>query len=418
MRSKRKAGKAVFTADRGALPAAGLALLAGLAGCASVDGPRSASGTRIDPAALVQASEKVRSRAIPEPLQADFTALYSEGRQNSVLHAMRAGLRAFRLGHDDLACEAWDQAIQEIEALQAGAAQAERTRSKFVADREKWFKGENYERSALYFYRGLLYLHAQDFGNAAACFKRAQVEDITGDDAPGFAGDWFSAEWALALASLKQGFPEDAAAARQRAASFVHRPDPVSWPGADADTLVVLEAGTGPQKNRQGRFGEKLIFQRRPTKVAAVEASGQRGPALETLHTQATTRGTRVLDHILAGKASFKEDTANATLGLGAGAVVAAQTRTEEGAIAAGVLGLAAIGTAIASGATQPEADIRAWDILPDQIFLLALRTEGRAFTVQALDAAGGVVNRTEIAGVPSGETLPALRVVRIRLTD
>jgi tetratricopeptide (TPR) repeat protein len=414
MRSRRKAGKAVSIVKL----AAGLLATILLLGCAGSGSVRSASGTRVSAQALAEASEKVRTRGIPEPLQADFTRLYSEGRQNSVLHAMRAGLRALRLGYDDLAREVLDQAIAEVEALQEGTRQAKRAKSRFVGEREKWFKGENYERSALYFYRGLLYLKEQDFNNAAACFKRAQVEDITGDDAADFAGDWLSAEWALALASLKAGRAEDAAAARRRAEGFARSVEGIVWPEADVDTLVVVEAGQAPLKYRAGKFGEQLKFAERPSPVARVEVAGVQQPMLESLYHQATTRGTRQVDYILGEKASFKEDTGNAALGLGVAAVAAAHTRTQEGAIAAGVLGLAALGTAIASSATQPEADIRAWDILPEGIFLVGVRAEGRALEVRGLDSQGKVVNQASVAAVGQEKGAQELRVVFIRFTD
>ncbi|NJK92474.1 MAG: hypothetical protein HC904_11965 [Blastochloris sp.] len=182
---------------------------------------------------------------------------------------MRAGLSALRLGHFDLARETFDRAIAEVESLQEGAEQAKRAKSRFVGEREKWFKGENHERAALYLYRGLLYLRDQDFGNAAACFKRAQLQDITGDDAPDFAGDWFSAEWALALASLKNGFPADADAARQRAETFPHKPNPVLWPGPNTTTLII----------RRGRTRPAQISRRQPRRTTALRQQPQPHPS-------------------------------------------------------------------------------------------------------------------------------------------
>lgn len=414
MRSRRKAGRAVCI-----VKSAGWILGAALlAGCASSGAVRSASGTRVNPQALVEASEKVRARGIPEPLRADFVRLYSEGRQNSVLHAMQGGLRALRLGYVDLARETLDQAIAEVEALQERTRQAQRAQSRFVGEREKWFKGEHYERSALYFYRGLIYLMDKDFDNAAASFKRAQVEDITGDDAPDFAGDWLAAEWGLVLASLKAGRPEDATQARRRVERFARQVPGVVWPEVDADTLLVVEAGRAPWKSRGGKFGERLVITERASKVTQVEVAGVRQPVLEDIYHQASTRGTRQVDYILGEKASFKEDTGNAALGLGVASVAAAHTRTNEGAIAAGVLGLAALGTAIASAATQPEADIRSWELLPAAIFLVAARTGGAALEVRGLDEQDRVVNRAEVAGVEENSRQNPWRVVFIRFPE
>ncbi|MGF1678961.1 MAG: hypothetical protein ACFCUX_07185 [Candidatus Methylacidiphilales bacterium] len=374
-----------------------------LAACATPS-HRSASGTRIATADLIQAQNLAVERGIPETLRRDFVALHSEGRQNSVLHAMRLGMGAWRLGRLDLAREAWDRAISEVEALQEGTRQAERSKSKFVGEREKWFKGESHERAALYLYRGLLYLQEGDAGNASACFKRAQIQDITGDDQPGFSGDWFSAEWALALASILQGFPEDAEVARRRATAFSTAGEPHPWPEPPFYGLIVVEAGSAPAKRRAGQYGEKLIYSDWPTRVDRVRLVGS--PSLETarsedLYLQATTRGRRVVDHILDGKASFKEDTAVATLGLFGAAAVASQR--EETGIAAGVLALAALGTAIASSATNPEADIRAWDNLPHSVFLIA-PTVPDPWVIEALDRSGQVMNQVRVDGVKNGQ--------------
>jgi hypothetical protein len=361
---------------RGGLCALALAVLA--TGCATPSGPMSASGKRILPETLAAAEQRVAADQIPKEIAHYFVDYYAEGRENQCLHAMRAGLGAFRLGRYDLAQQMLDTAIRDVDALEAGAKQAERAKSKFVREQEKWFKGESYERSALFVYRGLLYLMAQDFGNASACFKRAQLYDVTGDDAPGFAGDWYSAEWALAFASYHQGFPQDAAAALERASKFSTRPGDVPPPRPDNNVLVVVETGGGPVKRRGGEYGEKMYFRPGMNPVATIEIKeGQKtlvkAAAAESLFTQATTRGTRQVDHILAGKAAFKEGTGAAALALGTGAIIASQHHGEDASIATGVLAGMAVISALASAATTPEADIRTWDNLPAQIYLISL---------------------------------------------
>lgn len=371
-----------------------------LHGCAS--GPRSASGTDIDPAALVSARQLVEQKQIPAPLQPEFIALYSEGRQNSVLHAMRAGLQALRLGYYDLAKETFDQAIREVQSLQEGADQAKRSKSKFVAETEKWFKGESYERSALYFYRGTLYLRDADYGNAAACFKRSELEDITGDDAPDFKGDWYSDELGLALASYLNGFPEDAATALQRADTYKSKQGVVPLPDATTNTLIVVEVGNGPFKYRGGKYGEQLHYSEDPPAITHLSVSAgsiaTESAAAENLYFQATTRGTRQVDYILGDKASFKEDTGNAALGLAAGAVVASQV--DNTGISSAILGLAALGTAITSATTTPQADIRSWENLPHSIYLINLNLppEVQTVTVSGLDASGSTVRQLTVS--------------------
>ncbi len=373
MRSKKRAVKTRSIDKR--LGAGGFSLLLFIfwGGCAAHE-TRSASGKEIPVEVIQTANATLERKQIPLELRTHFFSLYAEGRQNSVLHAMRGGVAANRLGYQDLARETFDQAIREVEALQYGAAQAERTKSKFVGEKEKWFKGEPYERSMLYLYRGLLYLQDQEFGNAAACFKRAQLMDITQEDDPQFSGDWTIAELALALASYAQNDSNTADQALSRVKKFFSYRENMSIPNVETNTLLIFESGKGPIKWGDGQFGEKLRFKEVTPSIEKIELKqGEHTiySATESLYFQATTRGGRQIDAVLGDKASFKEDTQNATLGLAGGAVVASQT--EKSGIAAGVLGLAAIGTGIFSAVTQPEADLRSWENLPHSLHFVFL---------------------------------------------
>jgi tetratricopeptide (TPR) repeat protein len=346
------------------------------AACATTKGPLSASGKPISPEAISNAVRTVEEQQIPESIRQPFVAMYAEGRENQALYAMRAGLAAMYIGDFPLAARTLDMAIADVDSLMAGAKAAQRASGKFVGEQEKWFKGENYERSALFFFRGLLYLTTNDFGNAAACFKRAQLYDITGDDSPRFGGDWYSCEWALALAAYKQGFPDEAQQAMERAAKFSTRQGNAPPPEPNQNVLVVVLTGGGPIKTRAGQYGERLVYVEGPNPVYEVEIrQGDRvlarsAPA-ERLYVQASTRGTRQVDYLLAGKANFKQGTGTAAAVLGAGAVVASQQKN--GGTAAGILAGLALVSALVSSATTPEADIRTWENLPHSVFLIGL---------------------------------------------
>jgi tetratricopeptide (TPR) repeat protein len=388
-------------------------------GCATPSGPLSASGKPIRKETLQAAQQRVAQEQIPENLRPYYVAMYAEGRENFALHAMRAGLEALRSGQLDLAQRDLDLAIQDVEALLQGEAAAKRAQSKFGKEQEKWFKGESYERSALFLYRGLIYLIRHDYGNAAACFKRAELYDITGDDAPGFAGDWYSAEWALALASLKHGHPEDADAALKRASEFSSRQGDVPPPTAACNVLVVVENGFGPVKFRAGEYGELMRYREVPSPVKSVRVLEQGKPAAttapaESLYVQATTRGKRQVDAILAGKAKFKKGTEAAAVGLGLGAAVASQHDSR--GIATGVLAGLALLSAGLSAATTPQADIRTWDNLPDSIFFvcLSLPPGESTLTIEGCNVSGSVVKTQEVKAVIYKDNPLAVIFVRI----
>lgn len=348
------------------------------AGCATTPRPLSASGKPISAEAISNAVQTVEAQQIPEPIRQPFVAMYAEGRENQALHAMRAGLAAMYIGQFALAARTLDEAIVDVDSLMAGAAEAQRAKGKFVKEQEKWFKGESYERSALYFFRGLLYLGTNDFGNASACFKRAQLYDVTGDDAPDFAGDWYSCEWALAFAQYKQGFPAEAQQALQRAAKFSTKQGDVPPPEPNQNVLIVALTGGGPIKTRAGEYGERLVYVDGPNPVTEVEIRQgdkvlARSAPVESLFVQATTRGTRQVDYILAGKANFKQGTQTAAAALGMGALIASQQNGRNSGTVTGILGGLALISALVSSATTPEADIRMVDDLPHSIFLIGL---------------------------------------------
>jgi len=388
-------------------------------GCATTSGPVSASGKRIAPATLAAARQRVETEQVPTNLRPYFEAMYAEGRENQALHAMRGGIEALRTGQLEAAERLFDLAIEDVDSLAGGDDAARRAQRKFSREQEKWFKGEAYERSALFVYRGLAYLIRLDFGNAAACFKRAQLYDITGDDAPGFAGDWYSAEWLLALAALKQGFPQDAEVALQRAAGFSTRPaNNVPPPTPAMNVLIVVETGQGPIKYRTGEYDEVMRYRATPSDVRMVDVARvgdapQPVVPAESLWVQATTRGSRQVDAILAGKARFKEGTQSAAAGLALGAVVASHHRNGE--IATGVLAGLALLSAGVSAATTPEADIRAWANLPDKIYLAGLTIPpGTAtLTVVGRNAAGQVVKQQEVKPIIHEDSPLAVVLVR-----
>jgi hypothetical protein len=132
-------------------------------------------------------------------------------------------------------------------------------------------------------------------------------------------------------------------------------------------------------------------------------------PAYDDLNFQATTRGGRVMDHILGGKAVFKRNTdvvGNVAL---IGAAIAADNaygrrRRPDGTIetygnrdaqtAAVALGAIGLLSKLASAATTPQADIRMWDNLPQRLSFAALRLGPGEYpaTLEFQDAAGSAL--------------------------
>lgn len=100
-------------------------------------------------------------------------------------------------------------------------------------------------------------------------------------------------------------------------------------------------------------------------------------PAYDDLGFQATTRGGRVMDHILGRKAVFKAATNAAADVAFAGSVIAAdeahrreQLGKESGGAESAAVGLGVLGILgkVVSSATRAEADTRQWDNLPQRL--------------------------------------------------
>ena len=373
-----------------ALGAAALLLAAG--GCASADagaGPRRAGALEGEARSLDR-----REPAVPE--------------RDRVLHAYRAGATALRQGDFATAKAQFDDAISRIGGIVADDEAAAKARSLFAAESSKRFIGEPYERVMAYYYRGLLYWHDGEPDNARACFRSGQVID-SDPERRVFASDYVLLDYLEGLASAKLAADGDAAFARAQALRGENAPLPPYDPAANV--LVFAEYGYGPRKYAAGEYGQLLKFHApdSPSRSARLVLDDGRRivplPAYDDLGYQATTRGGRTMDHILDGKAVFKAGADAAGDVALAGAVIAGDTARrrerqgrdgDDAGLAAIGLGIAGIVGKIVAAATEPRADTRQWENLPQRLSFAALRLppgehRGR---LEFLDAEGRVLER------------------------
>ena len=367
-----------------------LVAVAFLAGCESLpDEPR--AGARS--ASPTTAADR-REAAVPE--------------RERVLFDYRLGVSALRAGRFDEAKTKFDDAIARIGGIITNDAQAERARGLFSAESVKTFIGEPYERVMAYYYRGILYWRDGERDNARACFRSGQV--IDSDPRPGhenYTADYVLLDYLEGLASAKLLADGSDAVARAQAHNAGKIPLPALNPAANV--LVFAEYGYGPRKFAGGQYGEQLRFHvdDSPTRSARLVLDGGRKvvplPVYDDLGFQATTRGGRVMDHILGNKAQFKA-TANAAADVAlAGSVIASEQAhrrdrrgRDDGDSTAAAVGLGILGVIgkIASSATQTTADTRQWDNLPQRLSFAAIALppgehEGK---IEFLDREGNVL--------------------------
>jgi tetratricopeptide (TPR) repeat protein len=306
----------------------------------------------------------------PAPLQPLYRTLFTGGERNAVLNFERLGLAAMDQGYWKDAENAFDGALQRIEAVYANNKQAEAARSVFHNEANKDFKGEPYERAMAYYYRGLLYLRAGDYDNARASFRSAEYQD-TVSEVENYKSDFAVMNYLTGWTYHCQGSntsAEEAFTQAQTAEPGLRSPAP------NETVLMIAELGRGPVKARDGAQAQKLVFK----PGAAVAETGATfdltgsAPlptvAASSVYYQATTRGGRAIDGILAGKANFKATTG----AIGDVAMQTGMSQMSGGDFSDGAVGMAAVGAIFSmfSSAAKTQADIRGWDNLPDAIMI------------------------------------------------
>jgi tetratricopeptide (TPR) repeat protein len=314
--------------------------------------------------------------------------------KDKVLWQYRTAAAAMRLGKYDVAKQYLDEALHRLQGVYGKDADARKARSYFHGEAKKTFIGEPYERAMAYFYRGVIYWMDGELDNARACFRSAEFEDSDAEQHQ-YAGDWVLPDYLDGLATTKLGGDGSDAFKRAKAncKNIVLPPY-----NPKANVLFLMEFGHGPTKIATGEYGQELRFRvQAPRLFSARIKTGSTELAVapcDDLNFQSTTRGGRVMDHILGNKAVFKSTTdtvGNVALISGATVLATQSGHNSSANEVGGALMLAGLVSKLISAATVAEADIRTWDNLPQFISFasLSLAPGAHAVTVEFLDAAG-----------------------------
>jgi hypothetical protein len=315
--------------------------------------------------------------------------------RDRVLWEYRLAAAAMRRGQFDLAKRNLDDALLTLGGIYGKDADAKKARGYFHVEARKTFIGEPYERSMAYVYRGILYWMDGEPDNARACFRSAEFEDGDAENHE-YAGDWVLPEYLDGLATTKlHGDGSDAFKRAQAIAKGVTLPPYLP----NANALFFIEFGPGPTKFATGHYGEEPRFRTAPSPVTSAElkVDALQIPIAPTddVSFQATTRGGRVMDHILGNKAVFKSTTDTiGNVALIGGLTTAAMSRdrtTQEVGLGIALAGLV---SKVVSGATTPAADTRSWDNLPRYLSFVSLPLPlgQHVATIQFHDSAGQVL--------------------------
>lgn len=306
-------------------------------------------------------------------------SLYRDGEWGAVLNFNRLGLAAMEQKRPDIARRSFDEAIARVEAIYADDENAKRARSVFNAEKVKDFKGEPYERSMLYYYRGLLYLQEGDYQNARAAFLAADRHDtLSSAEDAAYVGTFGLMKYLAGWASSCEGDKVRA----QQLAEEARAADPAiaSLPPNPSSSLVLLDTGPAPVKWGAGAYNHILKFRAgdgHDGQYWIVTSAGSEITSFNLvgdIALRATTRGGREVDGILQGKAQFKGTAGtvgNTAMNAGSQVAMLGTLVGDRNAANAGLAGMF-IGL-IAKGieaSTNPAADTRSWDSLPSHVML------------------------------------------------
>jgi len=330
--------------------------------------------------------------------------------RDKVLWQYRTAATALRRGLYDEAALYFDAALDRVEGIFSIDKDSKDARRLFDAEAKKTFLGEPYERVMAYYYRGLLYWMVGDLGNARACYKSAQIQDADTEKNE-YAADYVLLDYLEGYINLKTGSATQQEYERAVTSARLAKPPPYN---PNANVFLFVDYGEGPRKIATGQYREKLQFAGGTSPVRSarvlVDSTSTTAPPYDDLYFQATTRGGRAMDHILANKAVFKSTTsAVGDAAIISGAVLSTQSRNNE--IGLGLLAAGLISKAISAG-TTPQADTRYWENLPLFISFSALELPPGPQTVQVefLDAANNVLPKLtktiEINVAPDRDTV------------
>ena len=309
----------------------------------------------------------------PQYLQGSYNTLFKEGKRNQVLNLLQIGKAALDKGDLDEAGNSFEQALVQIETVYSNSDDANRARSLWYEEGSKIFKGEPYERSMAYYYRGLVYLYKHEYDNARASFISGIMQDAFAEEEQNrsdFALLMFLAGWS----AQKMGSPSLAKEAYDELKGF--RPDFVI-PSSTDDILVIGESGKSPRKLADGLGHYQLVY-RRGKKIVEKRISMKTDSGefdlypMEDIFWQASSRGGRPVDKIIEGKASFKKTAENFGSGLSNVAnqamIFSGGMGSVSGTNISAAFSLIGVASMALSANTKPRADTRYWNNLPDMV--------------------------------------------------
>ncbi|MCC5875300.1 MAG: hypothetical protein JJU11_03675 [Candidatus Sumerlaeia bacterium] len=368
----------------------------------------------------------LQTHEFPEYLSNYAYQLHADGERNWVLHLNEMALHAMRRGDREYAKLYLDEALLQISDVFGNDPAASRARQVWFGEDAKLFKGDPYERSMTFFYRGILYMQDGDWSNARAAFRGANFQDQFAEEEQ-HRSDWTIFDYLIAACEVQLGEGLNARETWRLGERNYHqtmetyqeagiryfpfRPDELRPVSRDDNLLVIVQTGTHPRKVATSAYGSLLSYRRGPSPVPAASVrigndNWQQAIFTDSVYFQATTRGGRYFDHI-AGRKVFFKDTAGyastAAMIAGFGSLLFG-ANDEAMILGVALIGLA-YGLALVSEMINPAADTRTWRGLPDALGIFPASVEDEKATISVRHA-GGRMAQAEVPLPPPGTGL------------
>lgn len=334
-----------------------------LCGCAQV-GP-----TQYQAQVMTDSDQKL-IESKPAYLQDEYKKLVVEGRRNQTLNYLRIGIDAFNNNDIEQARVAFDGALRDVQSIYANNPEAAKARSAFYNEDIKSYKGEPYERSMAYFYRGLIFVVDGELDSARAAFMNALMQDAFAEEQQN-RSDFYVMLYMMGWSALMTG-REDLA---NESFDEIRRAIPdFKSPSINDKYLTVVTTGAAPRKLADGVSKDQLVYRRGKTSPdGLVSIAGVQADFIGDVYWQASSRGGRPIDRVVEGQVRFKKGTRNVASALtNASGDLAAYAG---GSGASGTLaGISLVGVGIQglSNSVKVRADTRYWDNLPDRLHIIA----------------------------------------------
>jgi len=227
-------------------------------------------------------------------------------------YAAEIGICALLSNDVNLAENALDYSITNIENITTAGVREQKVTSTKGSEEQKIFKGEPHEKVMVYLYRGMLYMAKGDYENSQACFKNAALQDALAANESD-RSNWLTIDLLQLVCKrlMKDSDEKDFETyIRQKYSGETALIEPM-LNCLEPNLVILVSVGRVPEKIASDSHGQTLAYSNSDSIIHTVCLTTNQGTLVlsetDDLYVQATSRGKRKMDDILAQKANKRK---------------------------------------------------------------------------------------------------------------